>query len=259
MRSYLGKVVWRDTAMTITHGPIDALTAEVRSRSAGKEGRMAMDRFTHVGIDTGDAGSPIELASLCHRPGEPDFARTVIAGLVRLAPDDEIAALTALVALRPALIGIAHRLVGLGVPTGEAQVDVIAAAWEALQSQGGRRTAGRTAGKLVAATWNACRAESRRVLQHRGAQASLSHMLNVAERGSDPAERVSTVLFDARCHGVLSRAQAALVYDTRILDRSIDGLAASLGGSPWAVRKRRERIEARLRAFVADSDGEVAS
>jgi hypothetical protein len=81
----------------------------------------------------------------------------------------------------------------------------------------------------------------------------------VAERGSDPAEQVSTVLFDARRHGVLSRAQAALVYDTRILELSIGGLAASLGRSPWAVRKRRRRIEARLRVFVTDSEGEVAS
>jgi hypothetical protein len=220
---------------------------------------MAMDRFKHAGIDTGGSGSPIELANLCHRPGERAFAWEVIAGLARLAPDDEMATLTALVALRPALIGIARRLMGLGVPTGEAQVYVIAAAWEALRSQAGSPAAGGTAGKVVAATWNTCRAESRRVLQHRGAQTSLSPTLNVAERGSDPAEQVSTVLFDARRHGVLSRAQAALVYDTRILELSIGGLAASLGRSPWAVRKRRRRIEARLRVFVTDSEGEVAS
>jgi DNA-directed RNA polymerase specialized sigma24 family protein len=257
MRSYLGKVVWRDTAMTNPAAPIDALTADLRSRSAGKDGRLAMERFARAGIDAGGAGSPIELAELCARLEDRDFSEKVVAGLAGLPPGDELAGLTVLVALRPALIRIAHRLVGLGVPAEEVQADVIAAAWEGVRSSAGLPGAS-PAGKVVAATWNRCRAGSRRAWQQRLTERALPATLTVAEPGMDPAEQVSTLVYEARCHGVLSRAQAALVYDTRILGRPIEEVAASLGRSPNALRKQRERIEAALRAFVVRTEGEVA-
>ncbi|MHB1486655.1 MAG: hypothetical protein ACYCS7_07780 [Acidimicrobiales bacterium] len=258
LRSRLVRVVWRNTAMTNTPGPMDALLAEVRCRSTGRQGRMAMARFVASGIDAGGARSPIDLVRLCNRPGSRGFAEQVVAGLVRLAVEDEMATLVALAALRPAFIRIVCRLVRRGIPRQEAQADVIAAAWESMRSLSAQPMSVAAARQVVAATWSVGRSDSRRVCRRRMSEEGLSSTFDVAERGSDPAERVSTLIFDAERHGILSRSQAVIVHDTRVLDRSVAEVAASLGRSCGAVRKRRERIEADLRDFVGQRNGEVA-
>jgi DNA-directed RNA polymerase specialized sigma24 family protein len=216
-----------------------------------------MDRFRASGIDVHAASTPIELAQLCNRSEYRDVAEEIIGGLVAQAGRDEVACLTVLVALRPALIRIARRLARGGITSWDVQSDVVVAAWQAVIAASESPVSTSAARRVVVATWSACRTESRRTLRSRLSEEVLADSLDPADRNADPADRVSTLLVDACRQGVVSRHQAVLIHDTRVLDRSINELAAASGTSPAALRKQRRRIEATLRGFATEIGTEV--
>jgi DNA-directed RNA polymerase specialized sigma24 family protein len=216
-----------------------------------------MDRFRASGIDVHAASTPIELAQLCNRSEYRDVAEEIIGGLVAQAGQDEVACLTVLVALRPALIRLARRLARGGITSWDVQSDVVVAAWQAVIAASESPVSTSAARRVVVATWSACRTESRRTLRSRLSEEVLADSLDPADRNADPADRVSTLLVDACRQGVVSRHQAVLIHDTRVLDRSINELAAASGTSPAALRKQRRRIEATLRGFATEIGTEV--
>jgi DNA-directed RNA polymerase specialized sigma24 family protein len=201
---------------------------------------------------------PLELAQLCNRTDHRDVAEEIIGGLVAQTGQDEVACLTVLVALRPALIRMARRLARGGLSSSDAQSDVVVAAWQAVIAASESPASTSAARRVVAATWSTCRTESRRALRSRLSEEVLADSLDPAERNADPADRVSTLLVDACRQGVVSRHQAVLIHDTRVLDRSIDDVAAASGTSPAALRKQRRRIEATLGGFAIETGSDLA-
>jgi hypothetical protein len=216
-----------------------------------------MEQFRAQGIDVHAASTPLELAQLCNRSEYRDLAKEIIGGLVAQAGLDEVACLTVLVALRPALIRMARRLARGGLSSWEVQSDVVVAAWQAVIAASESPASTSAARRVVVATWSMCRTESRRALRSRLSEEVLADSLDPADRNADPADRVSTLLADACRQGVVSRHQAALIHATRVLDRPIADVAAASGTSPAALRKQRRRIEATLRRFATEIGSEV--
>ena len=243
------RVAWPTVAMDDTTTPIQRLSAHLTERSRGPAGRAALARWEAAGLDPGEATTPVELALSCHGRGNPGRSGSVVAELVRLAPVDETAALCALVALRPALLRLAGHLVRRGTAREEAECDVVAVAWEQLGVLGGvrRRYA---AADVVDATWSRLRTLTGLRLR-RTAWEPLGPQHDAVEAGADPAERVTTVLTEAVADGTLSARQAAVVHDTRVLDRPVAEVAARSGRDPRAVRTERSRAEATLRRHLS--------
>jgi DNA-directed RNA polymerase specialized sigma24 family protein len=260
--------------MDTTPGPIKALTAHLAVRSQGKEGRMAMSRFSDAGIDIETALDPLELARSCHDSGRFDRSRTVVSGLVALSVTDELAGLAALVALRPGLFRIVRRLVVRGASREDAETDVVATAWEAMGSVARKGSHPRAAQQVISTTWERCRTAARRPSSglSTSERSAAGHSACGRSRGcrvpalldgfdaeaidANPADRVSTTLWEARRGGLVSARQATLIHDTRVLDISIAAAAAKQGRTAVAVRKERERVEAKLRAVVDDPKGD---
>ena len=234
---------------------------------------MAMSRFIDAGIDTGTALDPLELARSCHDPGRSDRSRAVVSGLVALLDSDEMAGLAVLVALRPGLFRIVGRLAVRGAPREDAETDVVATAWEVMGSVAKKGSDSRAAQRVISTTWERCRSSrrpsSRRSTWERSAPGhsawgrtgecrvlAMPDGFDAEAVDADPADRVSTTLWEARRAGAVSARQAALVHDTRILDIAIAAVAAEQGRTAGAVRKERERVEARLRAVVGDPNGD---
>ena len=64
------------------------------------------------------------------------------------------------------------------------------------------------------------------------------------------AERSPNLLEEALGRGVLTFRQAWIVHQTRVAERPLTEVAASMGQSYEAVRQERRRAEALLRAFA---------
>lgn len=205
-----------------------------------------MERFATAGIDVRAATSPAELAAACRGPHRRADAEAVITGLVALAPDDPVAALTALVALGPVLNRLAARSHPAARRDGVARAEVLAIAWEVVVSP----LPGLTPRRVVAAVWNRWRTDLRRSYARCAIEGVLDETTEHEAPGADPAECVSTLLHDALRRGVVTRRQAALVHETRIVGRPATEIARSTGRSPAAVWKERDRAETALRRFV---------
>lgn len=229
---------------------------------------MAMSRFRAAGIDTGTALDPLELARSCHDPTQSLRSRAVVSELVALSATDEMAGLAALVALRPGLLRIVGRLAARGVARDDAETDVVASAWEIMGSVASEGAHPRVAQRVISATWERCRRASRRASPGRSAsghavwggstkcrELALLDGFDVEALDANPADRVSTILWEARRAGAVSARQATLVHDTRVLDIGIAAVAAEQGRTTVAVRKDRERVEARLRAVIDNPAG----
>lgn len=210
---------------------------------------MAMGRFAAAGVDTHGLDRPSELARWCHDRAHVVGAPRVVAQLVELAPDDEVAGLTALVALRPALYRLADRLGRRRGPSPDVEADVVAAAWAALGQVAARPPRTDVARAVVAAAWATLRTEHRRAREARATP--VDEPPEVEDSRSDPALCVPLVLWDARRHGVLTSRQASLLHDTRVLDVPVDEVARARGRSRQAIWKERRRAEALLRTHLA--------
>ncbi|HWE68119.1 MAG TPA: hypothetical protein VG298_15870 [Acidimicrobiales bacterium] len=233
-----------------------------------------MSRFSEAGIDIGTALDPLELARSCHVPGRSVRSRAVVSELVALSVSDEMAGLVALVALRPGLFRIVRRLVVRGASREDTETDVVATAWEVKGSVAKKGAHPRAAQRVISITWERCRSAARRQSSgpstwERSAaghsawgQSGECRVLAMPDGfdaeavDANPADLVSTTLWEARRAGVVSARQATLVHDTRVLDIAIAAVAAEQGRTAVAVRKERERVEGKLRAVVGDPNGD---
>lgn len=247
--------------MTRTSAPFDALTDHLALRSRGPSAAAAVRRFAAARAPVGALADPLAVALACHDPSRPTDARRTVAALAALAPHDELAALTALVALRPGLRRLAARLATCGTSPVDAEADVLAAAWEVLATaEPSPATDGCVARRVVARTWSRCRSLQRR--RQRAARATpdglvpadchrtVDRSLRPGGPSADAAHRLLAAARDAR---LLTDRQLAVVTATRLEGRSLAAVAADCGSTPTAVRHCRARAEARLRAFAAAS------
>ncbi|MCU1493241.1 MAG: hypothetical protein JWO62_1005 [Acidimicrobiaceae bacterium] len=247
----------------MTTSPLNDITTHLTSRSAGSAGRRALERFAGAGIDCSNAASPIELALRCQSASDPARSAATVAGLVALAGADELAALTALVALQPGLRRIALRLVRGGAVRMDAEADVAAIAWERIVELADRTHGPHVARAVLEGTWSRARrlAGSRRSGQARTAPAVLcrdAHDHCAADERADPAVLVTLLLEDAERAGALGRRQVVLLEEHVVQDRPLALLAAGSGRSLVSLQKDRQRAERALRSYVsayASEDG----
>jgi DNA-directed RNA polymerase specialized sigma24 family protein len=167
-----------------------------------------------------------------------------------LAPRDEVAALCVVVALRPELVWMCRQLAHAPLEPEDADGEVVTAAWGVVRrvDRNGCRPVRRKA--LVDDVWIEARRSSgyrRAVLE----TVPLPEDLDVEMGNVDPTERWPGLLAIAVAKGVLTPRQVVLIAQTRMEQRSLREVAASLGRPYDAARMERSRAEAALRQFAA--------
>jgi DNA-directed RNA polymerase specialized sigma24 family protein len=238
LRSWLWKSIWPNGPMTTTRSPLTLVCDHLEQLSRSAEGDAAMRRFTEAGIDLGGAH---DLSSLVH----PVSGARLIEELAPLAPRDEVAALCVVVALRPELVWMCRQLAHTPWEPEDADGEVVTAAWGVVRKA--VRPVRHKA--LVDDVWIEARRSSgyrRAVLE----TVPLPEDLDVAIGEADPTERWPGLLATAVAKGVLTPRQVVLIAQTRMEERPLREVAASLGRPYDAVRMERSRAEAALRQFA---------
>jgi DNA-directed RNA polymerase specialized sigma24 family protein len=245
LRSWLWKSIWPNGPMTPTRSPLTLVCNHLAQLSRSAEGDAAMKRFTEAGADLSGAH---DLSSLVHPVGGDGGLRRsrLVEELARLAPRDEVAALCAVVALRPELVWMCRQLAHTPWEPEDADGEVVTAAWGVV-----RRASRHLRHKaLVDDVW----IEARRSSGYRRAMLEtvpLPEDLDIAIGEVDPTERWPGLLATAVAKGVLTPRQVVLIAQTRMEQRSLREVATSLGRPYDAARMERSRAEAALRQFAA--------
>jgi hypothetical protein len=244
-------------------GPMWRVTRslEIRCRGGGSDETMA--RLADAGLELGGTDSLFVLACRCHESKDRVRADAVLGALVRLAADDELAALAVLVALRPALLLLSRRLIGAGLVPGMAQVEVVTTAYERVLALAPDPPA-HVARAIISGSWDRLRwclkAEQRCALR----QVPLPGSGDLAEKAS--GDEVSTsglygngdlasVLTDAVAAGVITATAAQVVFATRAQGRSFRALSCELHKGEAALRKTRQRAESMLKGRARSVSG----
>ena len=264
LRSPASYLVWRDVAMTRRRTPLAQLGDHLAQLSKTKNGRVALDRFGAAGMETDGARDLYTLIGQWDGRGGGDRRAEMLETLVSLAPGDEMAALCAVVALRPELTRIARHVAGGFFDAEEAQSEVIAIAWEVLTEpeesvpeESGPDEAGpespepgtARAKRAVNTIWNEAR-RSAGLRRHALIEVSPCDVPDAVAPDVDPLERWPGLLAAAVARGVLTPRQVVVIAQTRMEGRPLAEVARSLGRGYDAVQKDRRRAEAALRVFA---------
>jgi hypothetical protein len=238
--------------MDIHEGPIWRLTRslEIRCRGGGSNGTMV--RLAAAGLELAGTESLFALACSCHESKDRVRSDAVLRALLRLVEDDELATMAILVALRPALLVLWRRLIGVGIDPAVAQGDVVATAYERVLALAPNPSA-HVARAIVSSSWDrlrwSLRVEQRCALRHR----PLSVVGDVAESGpeydaseSTTGEDLRAVLTEAVAAGVISATAAQIVFATRAQGTSFRTLSCELHKGEAGLRKTRQRAESIL-------------
>ena len=249
LRSWLWKSIWPNGPMTPIRSPLTLVCDHLAQLSRSAEGDAAMRRFTEAGIDLSGAH---DLSSLVHPVGGDGGVERVrlVEELAPLAAQDEVAALCVVVSLRPELVWMCRQLSHAPWEPEDADGEVVTAAWGVVRSvdRNGCRLVRHKA--LVDDVW----IEARRSGGYRRAvleTVPLPEDLDVAIGEVDPTERWPGLLATAVAKGILTPRQVVLIAQTRMEQRSLREVAASLGRPYDAARMERSRAEAALRQFAA--------
>jgi hypothetical protein len=245
---------WQMGPMTHYVGPIRNLIMHLQTRCRGGGSDETMRRLAAGGLDPEDAATVFELASGCAGTGDRARAERVVAGLVSLAPEDDMAALGALVALFPALIRLSRRMTAAGIDPTQADVDVLEAAFDRVVSVGGELSRGKhrrhVARSVIGGTWDRLRvsleAEQRCALRHSPLEGVGDPVDPRDLFGDLPGLR--WVLTEAVATGVIGTEAARIIEASRIRGRSLTSVAWELHKAETAVRRSRQRAE---RALIA--------
>jgi hypothetical protein len=252
LRSPASYLVWRDGAMTSPPSPLALLDAHLAQLSRTAVGAAALERFRRAGIETAEAADLCALVRQWDGQGGGSRRAEMLEGLIDLAPEDDIAALCAVVALRPELSRMARHLARGELDPEEAQSEAIAIGWGVVVTRPERSEQGpRRVGSVVNAIWN----EARRTagLRRRGvAEVRPSGAgFDVAAAEDDPLERWPGLLAAAVARGVLTPRQVVLVAQTRMEGRPLAEVARALGRTYQAAQKDRRRAETALAVFAS--------
>ena len=260
LRSPASYFVWRDVAMTPRRSPLAQLGDHLAQLSRTKDARVALERLRAAGMETDGARDIATLIGQWDGRGGGDRRAEMLETLVSLAPVDEMAALCAVVALRPELTRIARHVAGGFFDAEEAQSEVIAIAWEVLTAPEESRSedAGTEhpepgtarAKRAVNAIWNEAR-RSAGLRRHALIEVSPCDVPDTFAPEADPLERWPGLLAAAVARGVLTPRQVVVIAQTRMEGRPLAEVARSLGRGYDAVQKDRRRAEAALRVFAS--------
>jgi hypothetical protein len=236
-----------------THeGPIWRLTHSLQIRCRGGGSSETMARLADGGLQLAAGDTVYALACRCHESKDREWSDTVLGALLRSAGDDELALMAVLVALRPALLVLSRRLVGVGLDPAVAQGDVVATAYERVLALVPDPPV-HVARAIISSSWDrlrwSLRAEQRCALRH----LPLSVLGDVADTGPEQnasdltaGGELTSVLTEAVATGVITATAARIVVATRAQGTSFRALSCELHKGEAALRKTRQRAESNL-------------
>jgi len=233
--------------MTNHRGPLTDLipTLAMHCRHGGSD--QTMHRLRAGGLEVDGATTLSDLAAQCNRTHDRARAEDILRSLVGLAGDDGLAALGALVALYPAMLGIARRLVVTGVTLEQADADVIAVAYQRIVelSEDPPRHVARA---VIGGTWDRIRSQLRAEQRCAMRQCRLDESDDrpLSNDATGWSGRLEGVLIEAVAGGVIGAEAARVIHATRVGGHSMRSVACDLGKREPAVRKVRMRAERTL-------------
>lgn len=189
-------------------------------------------------------------------PGEQD---RIIGCLLRQPPADELAQITLLAVLSRALGSVITAWGRAGADSRELrdlEADLVSGCWLAANELGCRIAAGdavppRVALLLRDRARQSVRTPRRRQLRTAQRQESLSAACAAVAPDRPACERLAGEIADAVRGQLLTAAEAAPVFLTRVVGYDVVETARRLGTTPATVRASRSRSERRLSAAVA--------
>jgi len=232
------------TPSTTPTSQLARIDHDLRARSRSAEARVVLDRLGAAGADLAGVHDLESFLALSRSRGKRVARRNQRAAL-RVAPVDRTGALCALALLRPGLHHMAAIVNRRLRDREEAESAVLAIAWAVVRSpRSGRLTEPKP---VIDAIWTQVR--SSQGLRRRG-EPELVPLHDVELLVEDDAGDSPNLLDEALARGVLTFRQAWIIHQTRIAERPLTEVAASVGQSYEAVRQERRRAEALLRAFA---------
>jgi len=238
--------------MTNLRGPISDLGVHLAARCRSGEGQATLDHLSVAGLDLADADTLETLVELCRTTTDRDRAGRILAALVSLSAEDELAAVGALVALSPALVRLSRRLMATGVDFHQADTDVLAVAFEQIAVVRVRMSStevsvAHLARTIIGRTWDRLRTELRADQRCALRRCRLDVAgTPVAPPSPEPTPGITTVLTEAVSTGAISAEAARIIHATRVERRSFRSLACELHKGEAALYKIRQRSERAL-------------
>lgn len=184
------------------------------------------------------------------RRGQPAESDRILLALLRRVPFDTVAARAVLQAIMPGLKSLMCAYQLTGEPE-EVSTAVIEAAWERIRTYPCGRRPARVAANLLndtrQALWRAARKERKlRVVTEPLTEAALERVASHRPVSASATDELVDLVAEAVRLGDIQRPGARVILLTRVLDVSIEDLAADTGTKSKTVRKRRDRAEAAL-------------
>jgi len=182
-----------------------------------------------------------ELVAYIRHPGHPSVSDELLCALVRRAPTDALAARAVLQALIPGLKVIA---ISRANANDDDEVDavVVACAWERIRRYPHNRRPRYIAANIVRDT----RKDVTREYPFAPRRVDLADEPPDAPHPMCAGEEVTMLVREALDAGIIDDHEATLIARTRLGGETLRGVAASLGVSAEAIRKRCRRAENRL-------------
>jgi hypothetical protein len=232
--------------MTTCTDLLDLLALELERTSRSPAGRRALRRFASAGIDVGDASSLVDLVRRYHEAStaRDPSARVLLEQLLVLAPVDEVAAVCALEAIRPALCWVVRRVHGTRDASDDQIASIVAFAWEAICQPPPKHGPRARHVVFLTRTWARTADRRRQPTVVLGCADDLQRIVRV--EAPDPGERPEPLLRHAVEAGYLTNADAELIALTRGLGIPARVLARDRDVSVKTLLQRRRRAEAAL-------------
>jgi len=219
------------------------LDADWRIVAGSRAATDAMQRWANDPV-LGACRSLDELLARTAAGADRADAESVLRALVRLAPDDDIAARTVLQALVPALVSVARRVGAADNP--DAAAEVVAVAWTKIRHAIGSQRRGSIAANLVLEVLHVVWRSQHALAEQLVAPADLGRVAASDEPGTASSPTGREVLELVGGSGSVPPEQLRLISDA-VLDRVPVSVAARQAGiSVKAMTRRRERARARV-------------
>lgn len=236
----------RPPTTAMTHDVFDDLATELNLRSRGKGGRRALERLAAIGAPLDGAVTLCELADRCHCGGRQS---TVLLGQVlKLAPFDELLALTALVALRPALRRVAGRVGRRESDRSDTDQVVLASAWATVRTSG----LWMTPSAVVSRVWSEAKSELRRTERRASRELLLepgSAQWPATTYDDRPTDGLGRRIAECR----VTTSDLQLLRLVRIAGVPVREVARTLGIPRSTLHDQLQRTERRLRVAYRGS------
>lgn len=227
-----------------TNFRLDDLFDHLLARCSGPPGRAAAKRWRAAEPALAGVGHPLDALALCRTRCEVRRANEALGALVRLGANDDLAALTALVALVPGLGSVARRLGRCGgIDQSTLEADLASAAWEVIRALPAERLEW-PASLILSRTRDRLRSAALSNARRRAARVGAGALEGLAAGPARSAlERLALALGEAHRADPGSREALRVVFATRVWGTPTAKAAAECGLEVGTLRTRRARAE----------------